>query len=470
MFFEKVPMTVWVVKQPNTEDLFNTKKGEGRMVGGNLKISTILSVSFLLLSCLGSSGGGIEPSSASSSSTVIAPTPNAQGELIATVSAADGATISASALNLSTNDPLSQYTAIEIPAGSLSGAAEVKVFEAGSLAVQITPSDFGGVTAVTKAGPTIMIQATGATLTSDVTVSVPYDAAVLALAQPELAVVVLNGTTLEIFTGEQLTIGSRTVSIKIRHFGAFQVVTYAGTVTQQTATVEISSDNLESVVEVAAAAEEEIPEPTVEPTPEPTPTVEPTPEPTPEPEPDPTPTPTSTVEPTPEPEPTPDPTPTPTPTVEPTPDPLQAELQGTWVGVGCTVVDTLSRRGYVVLSGNNYSFIVNTYTGSDCLSQNLVEQRTITDTFSVNQISENGTKTIDFVHTGIAIKEKYLSYCSAGTPQVDGFYNCVNTDLVGLEYFGIYTLTGNTLCFSDAVQGVSNRPSVINPDLCTIKQ
>jgi hypothetical protein len=223
----------------------------------------------LFLTSCGTSDGG---SSSSSSSTVAttAPTPNASGELLATVDSATGGNISASALQLTTNDPLSQFASVAIPAGALSKNIDVKIFETGSLAIQIAPSDFG-VTEIKKAGPALVIQGDSTALKSEITVSIPYDStASLNLADEQFAVLVLSGNTLDLFVGNQLIIGSKTIGVKVNHFGAFQVVKYLGVVTQQKATVQISDSNLKTVIAEAAVV--------ATPTPTPTPTVTPTPE------------------------------------------------------------------------------------------------------------------------------------------------------------------------------------------------
>ena len=222
-------------------------------------------LSFLLIlttSC--GSGGGSSSSSASSTVTTM-PTPNASGELIATVDSASGGNISASSLQLATNDPLSRFTSVEIPAGALSKNIDVKIFETGSLAIQIAPSEFG-VTEIKKAGPALVIQGDSTALKSEITVSIPYDNSVsLNLADGQLAVLVLSGNNLEIFVGDQIIVGSKTIGVKVNHFGAFQVVKYLGVVMQQKATVQISDSNLKTVVAEAAIA--------VTPTPTPTPSI-----------------------------------------------------------------------------------------------------------------------------------------------------------------------------------------------------
>jgi hypothetical protein len=229
----------------------------------------ILILTLLMTSCgTSDNGGGIS----SSSPATTAPTPNAQGELLATVNSATGATISASQLTTN-NDPLSQFTSVEIPAGALSKSIDVKVFETSSLAPQIAP-EFG-VTEVKKAGPALVIQGDSSALTSEITVSVPYSSsASLNLADEQIAVLALSDTTMTLYHGGQIIVGNKIVSVKVKRFGAFQVVRYSGFVQQQKATVQVSEASLKTVT-AAASAE-------VTPTPTPTPTV-PTPTPTPTP-------------------------------------------------------------------------------------------------------------------------------------------------------------------------------------------
>jgi cell division septation protein DedD len=239
----------------------------------------ILILSLLFITSCGASNSG-SPSASAVATT--APTPNASGELLATVDFAAGGNISASALQLATNDPLSQFTSVAIPAGALSKNIDVKIFETGSLAIQIAPSEFG-VTEIKKAGPALVIQGDSTALKSEITISIPYSSsASLNLADEQFAVLALSGNNLEIFVGDQLTIGSKTIGVKVKNFGAFQVVKYSGVVTQQKVVSErISETSLQSVALPAPAAPAPAPEAPAPaapaapaaPTPTPTPTV-----------------------------------------------------------------------------------------------------------------------------------------------------------------------------------------------------
>ena len=215
-------------------------------------ISLLITVHFIITAC-GHSSDNSSTGSASLSTT--APAINSNGEIVTTVNSASGAKIAASSLQASSNDPLSQLTSVEIPAGALSKEADVKIFETPSLAQNVTAASFG-LTTISKAGP----------LSQPITVSVPYslDGAKLLLAGQDLAVLVLSGNTVDLMTGDQINIGLKTVDVKVSHFGAFQVINYTGSVMQTTATSQISDSSLQSTTAVAAA-------PASTPTPTPTP-------------------------------------------------------------------------------------------------------------------------------------------------------------------------------------------------------
>ena len=209
-------------------------------------INLLIAVQFIITACGHSSDNS---STGSSQLSTTAPAINSNGEIVTAVDSASGAKIAASSLQSSSNDPLSQLTSVEIPAGALSKGTDIKIFETPSLAQNVTAASFG-LTTISKAGPSIMIQG-DSTLTQPIKVNVPYSKA-LQLAGSDVAVLVLSGSTMEIFSGDQIQISDTTVSVSVSKFGAFQVIHYEGVVQQQKAETTVSEASLKSVTTVAA--------------------------------------------------------------------------------------------------------------------------------------------------------------------------------------------------------------------------
>ena len=310
-------------------------------------ITLLIAVHFIITACGHSSDNS---STGSSQLSTTAPAINSNGEIVTTVNSTSGAKIAASSLQSSSNDPLSQLTSVEIPAGALSNAADIKIFETPSLAQNVTAASFG-LTTISKAGPSIAIQSS-ATLSQPITVSVPYslDGAKLLLAGQNLAVLVLSGSTVDLMTGDQINIGLNTVDVKVSKFGAFQVINYTGSVMQTTATSQISDSSLQSTM-VAAAAPATTPTPT--------------------------------------------PAAAPAATITPTPTPAVTLLDGDWVFMfnnqNC-YEDREDTNGNPIYSKsvtkitNNIQQVTNTmYSSSDCSSASLLYTENITVNFSVGR-------------------------------------------------------------------------------------
>lgn len=292
-------------------------------------ITLLIAVHFIITACGHSSDNS---STGSSQLSTTAPAINSNGEIVTTVNSTSGAKIAASSLQSSSNDPLSQLTSVEIPAGALSNAADIKIFETPSLAQNVTAASFG-LTTISKAGPSIAIQSS-ATLSQPITVSVPYslDGAKLLLAGQNLAVLVLSGSTVDLMTGDQINIGLNTVDVKVSKFGAFQVINYTGSVMQTTATSQISDSSLQSTTTVAAAAAA----PAVTPTPTPTPAA---------------PAPAATVE----------ATPTPTPAVVPV---VTTAFEGKWSN--CNSVGSVFEKATVEFVGYKMTITSAMYSSAAC--------------------------------------------------------------------------------------------------------
>ena len=380
-------------------------------------ITLLIAVHFIITACGHSSDNS---STGSSQLSTTAPAINSNGEIVTTVNSTSGAKIAASSLQSSSNDPLSQLTSVEIPAGALSNAADIKIFETPSLAQNVTAASFG-LTTISKAGPSIAIQSS-ATLSQPITVSVPYslDGAKLLLAGQNLAVLVLSGSTVDLMTGDQINIGLNTVDVKVSKFGAFQVINYTGSVMQTTATSQISDSSLQSTTTVAAAAAA----PAVTPTPTPTPAA-------------------------------------PAPTATPTP--VVSILEGKWLtynnGVACyedsvQKTGTIYAKTYIEVVGSIYKMIGSYHSSSDCSTASLLYTDVMTLTYVLGTANSIGSP-IDLIPTSWTItptNEAGITLLKVQNPEVAATSWVVNTSLQmtlnnTTHHYGICKVTDNKWIF-----------------------
>ena len=181
------------------------------------------------------------------------PVPNEKGEIIIDIDSEDGAVISASQLQKDSNDPLSQFTKVEIPRGALNGKTEIKIFETQSVVEKVEAKSFG-LTEIKKAGPSIVIKGNSTAIATEITVSIPYDKNLISLfmlvASNEIALLVVSDSDATILSGNKITVSDTTVKAKSNKFGVFQVIKYTGNVeTETTAVAQVSEDELKSVEE-----------------------------------------------------------------------------------------------------------------------------------------------------------------------------------------------------------------------------
>lgn len=190
--------------------------------------------------------------------TVLEAEPNADGELVYTMSSSDAVT-TISAAKLTTGNPLSKHMMVEIPVGALNLGAEIKIFETSSIVAQTTPEALG-LDTVVSAGPAMIIKGTGE-LSAEITVGVPYKLNIQLLGKSELAVMLLSGKTIEIFSGDRLAIEENVVKIKTKKFGAFQAIEYSGIVSAEPIATELSTEAMTSVVVEETTEPEDTTEP-----------------------------------------------------------------------------------------------------------------------------------------------------------------------------------------------------------------
>lgn len=179
----------------------------------------ILIISLLLFGCSKWFVG-----SSNSNSRTISPE-MIDGEIVAQVDS-KGATISAAALE--GNDPLSQYTVVEIPAGSLEGEGEVTISETISIADSVDAEKLG-VLGLQEIGPAISIKSPLIILTP-ITVSIPYDKLALAYelvdAYDIALLIVSDDDETTLLIGDKIVVNEKTVTAKTSKFGIFQVIKY----------------------------------------------------------------------------------------------------------------------------------------------------------------------------------------------------------------------------------------------------
>ena len=209
-----------------------------------------------LIALTGCTGGGIQNGILSASTgNVAAPIPDNSGEIATSIPPNTAVTISAS--NLQGSNPLSSLTTVDFPAGALSQQSDIKLFETSSIAKDIQPADLG-VTQITAIGPAIFLKGDDSALAGNITINLAYpdsSATSLFLANPDyvvLGIYLVNGaTSAEIFSQDSLSFSSlnKTIGVKTKHFGAYQIIQLVGTVQFPViTTTNVSLDSLKPVV------------------------------------------------------------------------------------------------------------------------------------------------------------------------------------------------------------------------------